>query len=69
MTTSLGESLSATRAEHLFRQLVEAVPAFAGLSYQLLGDTGRPITAAAAPSAAGATERRGAGAPPSGTTS
>src|SRR5438105_3029901 len=43
----LGETPSATRAEHWFRQLVEAVPAFAGLSYQLLGDTGHPLTAAA----------------------
>jgi NADH-quinone oxidoreductase subunit G len=39
----LGQTLSATRAEHLFRQLAEAVPAFAGLSYQLLGDTGHPL--------------------------
>jgi len=59
----LGETLSATRAEHVFRQLVEAVPAFAGLSYQLLGDTGHPLAAV------GAAGRRGAGAPPSGATS
>jgi len=43
----LGETPSATRAEHWFRQLVGAVPAFAGLSYQALGDTGHPLTAAA----------------------
>jgi len=64
--TTLGESLSATRAEHLFRQLAEAVPAFAGLSYQLIGDTGHAPAAAAAAGAAGAAGRRGAGAPPSG---
>jgi len=46
--TVLGESLSATRAEQLFRQLTEAVPAFAGLSYQLLGDAGQPLAGAAA---------------------
>jgi predicted molibdopterin-dependent oxidoreductase YjgC len=45
--TMLGETLSATRAEHLFRQLAEAVPAFAGLSYQLIGDTGHALAAAA----------------------
>jgi len=60
---SLGQTLSATRAEHLFRQLVEAVPAFAGLSYPLLGDTGSPLAAA------GAAGRPGAGAPPSEATS
>jgi len=43
----LGESLSATRAEHVFRQLAEAVPAFAGLSYQRLGDTGHALAPAA----------------------
>jgi hypothetical protein len=40
---ALGEPPSATRAEHWFRQLAGAVPAFAGLSYQSLGDTGRMI--------------------------
>jgi NADH-quinone oxidoreductase subunit G len=59
--TLLGESLQATRAEHLFRQLVEAVPAFAGLSYQLLGDTGHMLATA------GVSGRRGAG--PSGAAS
>src|SRR5438094_522742 len=44
----LGQPPSATRGEHWFRHLVQAVPAFAGLSYQLLGDTGHPLTAAAA---------------------
>ena len=56
VTALLGETVSATRAEHLFRQLVEAVPAFAGLSYQGLGDTGQPLAAAG---------RGAAGAPPS----
>ncbi|MGH7302822.1 MAG: hypothetical protein ACRELZ_05995, partial [Candidatus Rokuibacteriota bacterium] len=44
---ALGEPPAATRAEHWFRQLTESVPAFAGLSYQLLGDTGRPLAAGA----------------------
>jgi predicted molibdopterin-dependent oxidoreductase YjgC len=43
---ALGEPPSATRAEHWFRQLTGAVPAFAGLSYQSLGDTGRVIARA-----------------------
>jgi len=60
--TTLGESLSATRTEHVFRQLAESVPAFAGLSYQLIGDAGRALAA----DAVGAAGRRGAGAPPSG---
>jgi len=42
----LGEAPSATRAEHWFRQLAAAVPAFAGLSYQSLGDTGRRLAGA-----------------------
>jgi len=46
--TVLGESLSATRAEQLFRQLTETAPAFAGLSYQLIGDAGLPLAGAAA---------------------
>ena len=44
---ALGEPPTATRAEHWFRQLAGAVPAFAGLSYQLLGDTGAPVAAGA----------------------
>jgi predicted molibdopterin-dependent oxidoreductase YjgC len=59
----LGEPLSATRAEHVFRQLAEAVPAFAGLSYQRLGDAGHPLAAV------GAAGRRGAGIPASEATS
>jgi len=46
--TALGDTPSATRAEHWFRQLAGAVPAFAGLSYQLIGDAGRPLATAAA---------------------
>jgi predicted molibdopterin-dependent oxidoreductase YjgC len=42
--TALGAAPSATRAEHWFRELVGAVPAFAGLSYQSIGDTGRMLT-------------------------
>jgi NADH-quinone oxidoreductase subunit G len=38
---ALGEAPEATRAEHWFRRLAGWVPAFAGLSYQSLGDTGR----------------------------
>jgi predicted molibdopterin-dependent oxidoreductase YjgC len=41
---ALGETSTATRAEHWFRQLTGAVPAFAGLSYQSIGDTGRVLT-------------------------
>jgi NADH-quinone oxidoreductase subunit G len=44
---ALGEPPSATRAEHWFRQLAAAVPAFAGLSYQSIGDGGRMIARAA----------------------
>jgi NADH-quinone oxidoreductase subunit G len=58
----LGEAPSATRAEHWFRQLAASVPAFAGLSYQRLGDTGLPL-------AAGAVAAGHRGAPPSGAAS
>jgi predicted molibdopterin-dependent oxidoreductase YjgC len=34
---------NATRAEHWFRALAGAVPAFGGLSYQTLGDGGAMI--------------------------
>jgi NADH-quinone oxidoreductase subunit G len=37
---ALGAPSTATRAEHWFRALASAVPAFAGLSYQSLGDHG-----------------------------
>jgi len=42
--TALGAAPTATRAEHWFRELVGAVPAFAGLTYQAVGDTGRLVT-------------------------
>jgi NADH-quinone oxidoreductase subunit G len=38
--TALGEPVGFTRAEQWFRALAEAVPAFAGLTYQRLGDAG-----------------------------
>jgi len=41
--TALGEPAAATRAEHWFRELSEAVPAFGGMSYRSLGDTGQMI--------------------------
>ena len=44
----LGEAPSATRAEHWFRQLATSVPAFAGLSYQLIGDAGHLLAGAVA---------------------
>jgi NADH-quinone oxidoreductase subunit G len=51
---ALGAPPSGTRAEHWFRELAKAVPAFAGLSYQTIGDggamiAGAPPTAAPAP--------------------
>src|SRR5262249_18219617 len=39
----LSEPSAATRAEHWFRELASTVPAFAGLTYQLIGDSGRPL--------------------------
>jgi predicted molibdopterin-dependent oxidoreductase YjgC len=46
----LGEAPTATRAEHWFRQLASSVPAFSGLSYQLIGDAGHPLAVTAATS-------------------
>ncbi|MGH7392666.1 MAG: molybdopterin-dependent oxidoreductase, partial [Candidatus Rokuibacteriota bacterium] len=40
---ALGASPRATRAEHWFRELAGAVPAFAGLTYASIGDTGAMI--------------------------
>jgi NADH-quinone oxidoreductase subunit G len=40
---ALGVATDAMRAEHWFRVLAATVPAFAGLSYQSLGDTGQPV--------------------------
>jgi len=65
MLAPLGEPSSATRAEHWFRQLAATVPAFAGLSYQSLGDAGRLLAVTPTSPAVGAAGRRGAGAPPS----
>jgi NADH-quinone oxidoreductase subunit G len=45
----LGEPVQATRAEHWFRALTAAVPAFADLTYQNLGDQGKLVRARAAP--------------------
>jgi NADH-quinone oxidoreductase subunit G len=66
---ALGAAPTATRAEHWFRQLAAAVPAFAGLSYQGLGDTGRLVAGApAATRVVEAAGRRGPSAPPSAAT-
>jgi NADH-quinone oxidoreductase subunit G len=62
---TLGAPPTAMRAEHWFRLLAATVPAFAGLSYQALGDTGRPVAGAPAAQGVDAAGRRGAGAPPS----
>jgi NADH-quinone oxidoreductase subunit G len=45
---ALGAAPEATRAEHWFRRLAGRVPAFAGLTYQALGDGGRRLAAGAA---------------------
>jgi NADH-quinone oxidoreductase subunit G len=45
---ALGHDWQPGRAEHLFRELAAAVPAFAGLSYRALGDQGQPVAGAAA---------------------
>ncbi len=42
----LGAPAGATRAEHWFRELAKRVPAFAGLTYQALGDAGRMLAGA-----------------------
>ncbi|MGH7309717.1 MAG: molybdopterin-dependent oxidoreductase [Candidatus Rokuibacteriota bacterium] len=46
---ALGEIVEPRRAEHWFRALTIAVPAFAGLTYQSLGDVGVPVRARAVP--------------------
>jgi len=43
---AVGAPVQASRAEHWFRALVAAVPAFAGLSYQTIGDTGQMLAGA-----------------------
>ncbi len=47
MLTATGGTTTATRAEHWFRAVAGAVPAFAGLTYQSVGDEGA-MTARAA---------------------
>jgi len=42
----LGGTAAGSRAEHWFRELTRAVDAFAGLSYQSLGDLGRLVAGA-----------------------
>src|SRR3989454_12649882 len=42
---ALGVEGGATRAERWFRELAAAVPAFAGLTYQAIGDTGAVLSA------------------------
>jgi NADH-quinone oxidoreductase subunit G len=44
---ALGVPVTASRAEQWFRTLSEAVPAFAGMTYRSLGDTGQPVRAPA----------------------
>jgi predicted molibdopterin-dependent oxidoreductase YjgC len=45
---ALGGTPAGSRAEHWFRDLAAAVPAFAGMTYQALGDAGRMIAGATA---------------------
>jgi NADH-quinone oxidoreductase subunit G len=42
-----GDAPTATRAEHWFRALAAAVPAFAGMTYQAIGDQGATATTGA----------------------
>jgi NADH-quinone oxidoreductase subunit G len=44
--TALGGTPAGTRAEHWFRELARAVPAFGSLTYQALGDHGQMIAGA-----------------------
>jgi predicted molibdopterin-dependent oxidoreductase YjgC len=46
---ALGEPVSARRAEHWFRALTAAIPAFTGLTYQNLGEEGTLVRARAVP--------------------
>jgi predicted molibdopterin-dependent oxidoreductase YjgC len=45
---ALGQEWRPARAEHLFRELAAAVPAFAGLTYARLRDQGAPAAGAPA---------------------
>jgi NADH-quinone oxidoreductase subunit G len=44
--TALAGTSAGTRAEHWFREIVRTVPAFAGMSYQSIGDAGQMIAGA-----------------------
>jgi len=44
--TAIGGTPAGSRAEHWFRELTRAVPAFAGLTYQSIGDHGQMIAGA-----------------------
>ncbi|HEY3064787.1 MAG TPA: 2Fe-2S iron-sulfur cluster-binding protein [Methylomirabilota bacterium] len=43
LLSAVGDPPAATRPVHWFRDLADAVPAFAGLTYQTIGDTGAMI--------------------------
>jgi predicted molibdopterin-dependent oxidoreductase YjgC len=43
---AVGAEVRATRAEHWFRELAASVPAFAGMTYASVGDTGQPVAQA-----------------------
>ena len=53
---ALGHAWRPTRAEHLFREIAAAVPAFAGLSYRTLGDQGARVREPEGPGGAGGPE-------------
>jgi NADH-quinone oxidoreductase subunit G len=44
--SSLGGTPAGTRAEHWFREIARTVPAFAGMTYQSIGDAGQMIAGA-----------------------
>jgi NADH-quinone oxidoreductase subunit G len=44
LARAAGADVTATRAEHWFRDLAASVPAFAGLTYQTIGDTGQMLS-------------------------
>jgi NADH-quinone oxidoreductase subunit G len=41
---ALGDPVTASRAEHWFRELAASVPAFAGMTYRTLGDAGQVLS-------------------------
>jgi hypothetical protein len=57
---ALGAPATGTRAEHWFRELARSVPAFAGLTYQSIGDEGAMISGAAPTTAPAPPGRRAA---------